>query len=68
MSEQQTAKQELGERIGKLADTCDNLSAALDMPLPFHIHKQALKESLESMRNDLRAVSVEMTGDNPWTR
>lgn len=66
--EHPASNQIVAEKVGKLADTCDNLKSALTMPLPFHIHKEALNGSLETMRNELREIYIEMTGANPWKR
>lgn len=51
---------------GQVADTVDNLISALTLPLPDKLHLQALRESLPSVRDRLRAIYVEQTGENPW--
>ena len=55
------------DRLGLLADTVDNLIAAEQLPLPQHIAKQARIASLTSLRDDLREMTAEGLGYNPWT-
>lgn len=56
----------LAEQIGTLADKCDNMRAASSMPLPADVHLPILRSALLDLRNDLRALHVAITGDNPW--
>lgn len=58
----------LAERIGTLADKCDNMHAASKMPLPADVHLPILRTSLLDLRDELRAIHVAMTGENPWSR
>jgi len=51
---------------GKVADTVDNLLHAMTLPLPDKLHLQALREALPSVRDRLRVIYVEQTGDDPW--
>lgn len=52
---------------GQVADTVDNLISALTLPLPDKSHLQALRESLPSVRDRLRAIYTAQTGENPWS-
>lgn len=54
------------EEIGEISDKCDNHYHASKLPLPSHIHVEALSEAMKNIRDRLRAVYVQETGDNPW--
>lgn len=54
------------EKIGQLSDTIDNLLHAMQLPLPPKMHLDSLKGNLESVRDELREIYTEETGDNPW--
>lgn len=58
---------QIAERIGTLADKCDNMHAASSMPLPAEAHLPILRSAMLDLRNDLRALHVAMTGDDPWS-
>lgn len=64
----QVPSEELAERIGKLADTCDNLHVASAMPLPADVHLPILRTNLLDLRDQLRSIHVDMTGRNPWSK
>jgi hypothetical protein len=52
---------------GEAADLLRELAAEpVSVPLPDKSHLQALRESLPSVRDRLRAIYVEQTGENPW--
>lgn len=54
------------ERIGELADSCDNY-LALDTPfMPRHLLLDGMKTGLKEVRDVLRGIYIEATGDNPW--
>lgn len=55
-----------GDRIGQLADTVENLIAAEEIPFPPQLAKDARIASLTGLRDDLRAIAVELLGHNPW--
>lgn len=57
----------VAERIGLLADRCDNLHAASQLPLPAGQHLPILRVSLLELRDELRAMHIEITGDDPWS-
>lgn len=54
------------DRLGRLADKADNFSHAAKMPLPDSVHKTCLLEGMGDIRNELRAIYVEASGENPW--
>jgi len=59
-------KKQIAERIGKMSDRTDNLYYASRMPLPAEAHKKILQGALQDIRDDLRKLYVEITGENPW--
>jgi hypothetical protein len=58
---------ELAERIGRLADTCDNIHSASSLPLGTDVHLPILRTTLLDLRDELRQLHVAITGENPWT-
>ena len=54
------------EELGKASDTIDNLLGAMQLPLPAQLHLDQLRRSLPEIRDTMRRVYVERTGDNPW--
>lgn len=54
------------ERLAVLIDELDSLCAALGLPIPDAMHVQALRDSLPANVQALKAVFVEVTGENPW--
>jgi hypothetical protein len=54
------------EKVGQLSDTIDNLLHAMQLPLPPQMHLSSLKGNLESVRDELREIYTEETGENPW--
>jgi len=53
-------------RIGTLADKCDNIHAASKMPLPADVHLPIIRTSLLDMRDELRGIYEQISGENPW--
>lgn len=53
-------------RIGNLADQCDNMNAAARMPLPADVHLPILRTGLLDMRDELRSIYESIAGENPW--
>jgi hypothetical protein len=66
MSAELPTSDAMAERIGTLANKCDNMYAASSMPLSAEVHLPILRRALLDLRNDLRALHVAITGDNPW--
>ena len=54
------------ERLGELADSCDYY-LALDIPfMPKSLLLDGMKTGLKEVRDALREIYIEATGDNPW--
>ena len=52
--------------IGSLADKADNFVHAAQIPVPPAIHVEALSGGMTDIRDELRKLYVELSGDNPW--
>lgn len=52
--------------IGELVDTCDNLLAFESAFMPQSIRVEAYVSGLRTIRDRLRALYIEATGENPW--
>lgn len=61
------SREEAIEQSGWLADTLDNLRAALTLPMPDALHVQALRESFPSLVTEARAIHVALSGDDLWS-
>lgn len=54
------------ERVGLASDRIDNLLHAAQLPMPPAFHLKQITRALEEIRDELRDVVVEETGNNPW--
>jgi hypothetical protein len=54
------------EQLGLLVDKLDNFAAGAVLPLPAHIHKEALTGCVQDARDELRAWLIGK-GFNPWS-
>jgi hypothetical protein len=54
------------ENLGRAIDRICNLSEAINLDLPLHIHVDQLRKSLPEVARELKAGFVEVTGHNPW--
>lgn len=54
------------DRLGRLADKADNFTHASKLPMPDSIHKQALTDGMNDIRDALRLLYIEVSGENPW--
>ena len=54
------------ERLATLIEELDNLSHALKLPMPAEMHIGPLKVALPEKVKRLKAVYVELFGENPW--
>jgi hypothetical protein len=58
------------DRIGRLADTADNFLQYAEGPfanaVPAAIRFDALRVGLTKLREDLKALVVEVGGEDPW--
>lgn len=61
------ASSDVMDRIGRLADKADNFAHAGTLPLPARVHAEALRLGMEDIREELRAIFTDVTGENPWS-
>ena len=54
------------EELGQLIDSIENLAHGLNIPMTADFHVSQLKKILPEKVKELKAVFVEITGDNPW--
>lgn len=54
------------EQIGILSDKADNLIGASNLPVSDRIHIEGMRGGLEDLRDDLRKIYLQVTGENPW--
>lgn len=54
------------ERLGLLIDELDSLAHGLKLPMPPHMHVEALAIALPEKVKKLKELYVEATGENPW--
>lgn len=54
------------ETLGQTIDEIDNLAHALTMPLPPHLHLEALRPTLPDLVKRMKAAYVGVVGENPW--
>jgi len=54
------------EKLGQLIDSIENLAHGLNIPMPSDFHVSQLKKLLPKKVEELKAVFVEITGENPW--
>jgi hypothetical protein len=57
---------EIADRIGRLADTCDNIHSASLLPVGADFHLPILRSTLLDVRDELRQLHIAITGDDPW--
>ena len=57
--------EQLGE-MGKAADSLDNLISAAAMPLPLAQKLQYTLDTIRELSARLKAVYMDVSGDNPW--
>jgi hypothetical protein len=55
------------EKLGQLIDRIENLSFALNMPIPDNTHVQSFRESLPEIVKELKESFIEISGENPWS-
>lgn len=54
------------ERLGRLVDKADNFFHAAQLKLPDLMHKEALQSGMKEIRDELRALYVEIFETDPW--
>ena len=52
--------------LAEVAETLDNLTGALMLPMQPAFHVQQMKVQLPELRDKLRQVYAKETGENPW--
>lgn len=57
---------EQAEAVGVVSDRLDNLIHAAALPMPPKFHLDQILPALAELRDELRAIHVAMTGENPW--
>ena len=58
--------EEVAERIGRLADTADNYLQWGSVPAVDHVRADAMKNGLEVISTELKALYAELTGNDVW--
>lgn len=61
-------QEEALDKIGRLADRCDNFAAASKLPMPDKFHREQLTEAMADIAKELKAIYVSLTGNDPWTK
>ena len=54
------------DRIGRLADVADNYLALEKLNMPIEMKLDAFKTGLRELSRDIKALYVELAGENPW--
>ncbi|HCZ8394890.1 hypothetical protein CMT42_14785 [Elizabethkingia anophelis] len=58
--------EEQKETLGGIADKVNNLTGALEIPMPADFHVTQLKSILPEVVQELRDLYKDVTGENPW--
>lgn len=66
LSERKRKEREVFERLGVLSDRADNYWHAVMLPLPAAVHADQLRAGMAYIRDELREIFREATGENPW--
>jgi len=54
------------ENLGQQIDRLENLSCALQIPLPAELHVEQLRKALPELVSDLKDSFITITNTNPW--
>jgi hypothetical protein len=54
------------DRLGQISDTADNCLAASNLPVSTAIHLEGMREALKKIRDEIRGIYLEASGENPW--
>ena len=54
------------DSLGKISDTADNFSHASQLHLPAALHAELLSKGMVNIRDQIRKLYVEVSGENPW--
>ena len=52
--------------LGAMADQADSYLALVDAPMPKSLQVDAMKAGLRELSQELKALYVELSGENPW--
>jgi len=52
--------------LGAMADQADSYLALVDAPMPDSLRVDAMKAGLRELSEELKALYVELAGENPW--
>lgn len=55
------------DELGRIADRVDNLVHAGTIPMPDSLRLRVLVVALPELRDDLRKLYVDVSGENPWS-
>lgn len=54
------------DRLAEAIDRLDNYWHASKIPLPAQLHAEQLANGIASVRDELKALYKELTGEDPW--
>lgn len=54
------------EKLASAIDRLENISAALNIPMPAEFHVKQFKELLPEIITEIKEGFEESTGENPW--
>ncbi len=57
---------EVEDAIGKAIDQVETLFSGLVLEVPWELQRQGLRHSLLQLRDGLRRVYFDLSGDDPW--
>lgn len=57
---------EQADRLGRMADGLDAVLYSAKLPLPPALHLEALTSKIREARDEIVAVVIDATGENPW--
>jgi hypothetical protein len=63
---ERVATEEQLEKLGRLVDRIDNLVHAGAIPMRDELRVKALTASLPDLHSELKALYIEIAGDDPW--
>ncbi len=58
--------EEAMEKLAEMVDRLDNLSSAVQLPMPADLHVQCLRESLPELQAEAKEIYLQLGGENVW--
>ncbi|PZP26678.1 MULTISPECIES: hypothetical protein [Pseudomonas] len=55
------------EQLAEQIDRLDNFAAGLELPLPEHLHLQAMRDGLPEIVTELKNAFITAGGDDYWS-